>query len=160
MQYNFAKHNHSLGLIQLNLELILENKPDDAREVRYKMEEMPRGYCLIIGNNNFQNSEPRKGTEQDIEKLGATFKWLNFKVEIEKDCKAEDIRRLMEEYSTIDHGKFDCFICCILSHGDSQGISGTDNKNVTLNEIQEGLQKCKTLVGKPKVFFYPGMLRW
>ena len=118
------------------------------------MKSNPRGHCLIISNKNFENiSEVRKGTQYDSENLEETFKWLGFTVKTKNDCKADEIKQLMEEYSTMNHESFDCFVCCILSHGSSKGISGTDGMYVSTEEIQRSFKECKTLIGKPKVFF-------
>ena len=118
------------------------------------MKNSPRGRCLIISNKRFEKTEKiRKGTEHDVENLEETFKWLEFDVEVKEDCKAEDIKQYMEEYSTMNHEKFECFVCCILSHGGSKGISGTDGKFVSMEDIQKGFKECKTLAGKPKLFF-------
>ena len=131
-----------------------ENRQQIQDGLRYSMNNTPRGQCLIISNKNFENiSQVRKGTQHDADNLEETFTWLGFNVEIKEDCKAEDIKQLMETYSKMSHEKFDCFVCCILSHGSSKGISGTDGMYVSTEEIQRAFKECKTLIGKPKLFF-------
>lgn len=49
----------------------------------------------------------------------------------------------------------DCFVCCILSHGSSDGVYGTDKNIVSVDEIREPFNgsNCRNLAGKPKLFF-------
>ena len=52
-----------------------------------------------------------------------------------------------------DHTDNDCFVCAILSHGDTGIVYGTDGiiQLETLFEPLKG-RHCQSLVGKPKVF--------
>ena len=52
-----------------------------------------------------------------------------------------------------DHTNNDCFVCAILSHGDSGIVYGTDAV-IQLETLFEPLKgrHCQSLVGKPKVF--------
>ena len=52
------------------------------------------------------------------------------------------------------HADSDCFACAILSHGDEGVVYGTDAK-VKIDDLVEPLKgaNCKTLAGKPKLFF-------
>jgi hypothetical protein len=50
----------------------------------------------------------------------------------------------------------DSFVCCILSHGNNEGILGVDGVAVPMKELvrpfsNEGM--CRNLLGKPKIFF-------
>ena len=53
-----------------------------------------------------------------------------------------------------NHADSDCFACAILSHGDEGVVYGTDAK-VKIDDLVEPLKgaNCKTLAGKPKLFF-------
>ena len=46
-------------------------------------------------------------------------------------------------------------VVVLMSHGDRQGIYGTDEQIVRLNEIQDKFtgRNCPALVDKPKMFF-------
>ncbi|MEE6490093.1 hypothetical protein FKM82_015780 [Ascaphus truei] len=61
-------------------------------------------------------------------------------------------------YSKQDHEKSDCFICCILSHGNKGVVYGTDGQSVAIRVLASGFSrlKCTSLAGKPKVFFIQG----
>uniref|UniRef100_A0A2K6TPL8 Caspase-8 n=1 Tax=Saimiri boliviensis boliviensis TaxID=39432 RepID=A0A2K6TPL8_SAIBB len=89
------------------------------------------------------------------EALSKTFKELHFEIKPYNDCTAERIYEILQIYQRMDHSNKDCFICCILSHGDKGIIYGTDGREAPIYELTSqftGL-KCPSLAGKPKVFF-------
>uniref|UniRef100_A0A2K5QZ47 Caspase-8 n=1 Tax=Cebus imitator TaxID=2715852 RepID=A0A2K5QZ47_CEBIM len=89
------------------------------------------------------------------EALSKTFKELHFDIRPYNDCTAENIFEILQSYQRMDHSNKDCFICCILSHGDKGIIYGTDGREARIYELTSqftGL-KCPSLAGKPKVFF-------
>ncbi|KAM9248530.1 caspase-8 isoform 1-T1 [Dugong dugon] len=131
----------------------------------YRMKSKPRGYCLIFNNYNFSvarkavdklcNIKDRNGTELDAEALKKTFSDLHFEVVRFQDLTAKEICEVLESYQNKDHSNKDCFICCILSHGDKGIIYGTDGQEASICELTSyftGL-KCPSLAGKPKIFF-------
>ncbi|XP_069790473.1 caspase-8-like isoform X2 [Narcine bancroftii] len=121
----------------------------------YKMESKPRGYCVIINNYAFQNMQIRQGTDKDAERLIEVFTWLGFQVEMEKDLSAEEMRKKVDEYSKKDHRLYDCFVCCILTHGKKGVMYGTDGENLAIREVTSSFSasRCQSLQQKPKVFF-------
>lgn len=131
----------------------------------YKMQSKPRGYCLIVNNNDFSMArqnlprlcrmKDRKGTELDEDALTETFQKLHFEVVSHKDCTASEIHKVLRAFQSMDHESKDCFVCCILSHGDKGIIYGTDGKEASIRELTSYFtgSKCPSLAGKPKVFF-------
>ncbi|KAM4626600.1 caspase-8-like [Discoglossus pictus] len=121
----------------------------------YTMNRKHRGHCLIINNLNFMWSNQRKGTKKDAEDLERVLTWLGMKVEIFQDQGAKDIHNVLETFRLKDHTERDCFICCILTHGESGVVLGSDNNPVTIYEITSYFTstKCKSLATKPKLFF-------
>ncbi|KAK2911147.1 hypothetical protein Q8A67_003280 [Cirrhinus molitorella] len=120
----------------------------------YKMDSNPRGLCVIINNENFVNRKrKRNGSQNDVDSLKALFKYLGFLVEVEKDKTANQIKELMTEYSKYDHHG-DCFVCCVMSHGNETGVEGCDEHVCPLDDITSPFDgdNCHSLVGKPKVF--------
>ena len=62
----------------------------------------------------------------------------------------------MKELSEVDHTGYDSFICCILTHGaENDVLFGSDGAEVKLKEMMSHFyaSTCKTLFGKPKIFF-------
>lgn len=140
------------------------SKAQTSEEV-YQMKSKPRGYCLIFNNHDFstarkemprhRNMKDRKGTEVDAEALSNTFTDLHFEVVHYKDCTAKKICDILQSYQSMDHKDRDCFVCCILSHGDKGIIYGTDGQEARIYDLTSYFtgSKCPSLAGKPKVFF-------
>ncbi|KAM6978422.1 caspase-8 [Tautogolabrus adspersus] len=125
----------------------------------YPMTAKKRGFCLIINNNDFSKSKQglqmREGTMRDEECLIKVFKWLGFQVVIERDCNREKMLDVVQDHGKIDHSGMDCLVCCVLSHGEQDGVFGVDGLTVALKELKEPFNglKCPSLAEKPKLFF-------
>uniref|UniRef100_A0A2K5DMC5 Caspase-8 n=1 Tax=Aotus nancymaae TaxID=37293 RepID=A0A2K5DMC5_AOTNA len=101
------------------------------------------------------NKEISKCKLDDDMALSKTFEELHFEIRPYNDCTGEKIYEILQSYQRMDHSNKDCFICCILSHGDKGVIYGTDGHEAPIYELTSqftGL-KCPSLAGKPKVFF-------
>ena len=145
--------------------------PENTKLSKYTIKSIPRGRCLIISNKSFVvkgersrtehgDLTDRDGTEHDVENLRKTFEWLQFEVEVANDCpgryKSENsLFEKITKYSDMNHDKYDCFVCCILSHGSLGKIYGTDGNFITVEKIRELFRsdECATLHNKPKLFF-------
>ncbi|NWV10643.1 CASPA protein, partial [Ptilonorhynchus violaceus] len=121
----------------------------------YKMDGPHRGFCLVINNVKFKNSE-RKGSCKDVEQLERVFTWLGLDVKTCQNKTSQDIINIMQTWQHLqDHKNRDCFICCILSHGESGAIYGTDEELVSIRMIMSHFtaKQCPQLAAKPKLFF-------
>ncbi|NXR61903.1 CASPA protein, partial [Rhadina sibilatrix] len=121
----------------------------------YKMDGPHRGFCLIINNVNF-NSSQRKGSCKDAEQLERVFTWLGLDVRTYTDQTSGDIIKLMQTWQRVqDHKDRNCFICCVLSHGKSGAVYGTDDKLVSIRVLMSHFtaKQCPQLATKPKLFF-------
>uniref|UniRef100_H3A527 Caspase-8 n=1 Tax=Latimeria chalumnae TaxID=7897 RepID=H3A527_LATCH len=131
----------------------------------YKMNSRPRGHFLLINNNNFTEArckvqklkdlKDRKGTSKDADTLCSVFEWLHFEVDVHTDLTAEKILLTVEDYKRKDHRERDCFVFCILTHGEKGTVYGTDGQSVSISDITSCFtgKNCPSLFGKPKVFF-------
>ncbi|CAN2389152.1 cysteine-type endopeptidase activity involved in apoptotic signaling pathway, partial [Pristimantis euphronides] len=151
LYYSFI---YSVDLMDKNTEN-LRSALTLTEQVKYPMNRKHRGYCLIINNETFMRSDSRRGTEKDAAVLDRVFTWLGLDVEIRNELLTRQIRDCLSEFSKRDHTERDCFVCCILSHGKSQEIYGTDNETIPISEVTSYFytQKCTTLAEKPKLFF-------
>ena len=66
-------------------------------------------------------------------------------------------KKILNAFTTVagqNHSDADCFAMIILSHGDENGVYGTDGV-IPLNMLTGLLkeEKCPSLAGKPKLFF-------
>ncbi|MCJ8729927.1 hypothetical protein PDJAM_G00111730 [Pangasius djambal] len=133
-----------------------ENPVKAADEItEYKMSSKPRGLCVIINNVNFDPPlKDRYGAHSDEESLKEVFQWLGFSLREHKNQTAEQMKDLLKTYSQ-QHHDGDCFVCCIMSHGSSDGVHGTDGAIVSRDDIFGPFsgKSCPSLINKPKVFF-------
>ncbi|ELK04835.1 Caspase-8 [Pteropus alecto] len=131
----------------------------------YRMKSKPRGYCVIFNNYDFSEArkavpklhsiKDRNGTDLDAGALSETFKDLHFEINTFKNCTAKEICDVLKSYQSRNHNNKDCFICCILSHGDKGIIYGCDGQEVPIYELTSYFtgSNCPSLVDKPKIFF-------
>ncbi|XP_048341952.1 caspase-10 [Sphaerodactylus townsendi] len=117
-----------------------------------------RGRCLIFNNVNFERNlmTRRRGSEKDAEELERVFKWLGLEVVTYSDQTSIQIHEVLQEWQLHENWKDDdCLVCCILTHGESGKIYGTDANLIPIREIMSYFtaQKCPPLAKKPKLFF-------
>ncbi|XP_067405013.1 caspase-8-like [Emydura macquarii macquarii] len=122
----------------------------------YRMDSNPHGYCVILNNSDFQNpEETRRGTDKDAEALKQVFDWLQFETVEHQNLEAKQIYEQIQKYSSLDHSNMDCFVCCILSHGEKGKVRGTDWNSASIKDLVSCFtgSNCPSLAGKPKLFF-------
>ncbi|XP_062515591.1 caspase-8-like [Corticium candelabrum] len=125
----------------------------------YPMTRNPRGYALIISIERFPNSTAnladRQGSERDVQMLSHTFERLKFRIDVRRDLTGSDLVAALREYGSRDHSDYDCFVCCMLSHGKKDFIYGSDSDPVNVEQLtgQVNGLSCPSLRAKPKLFF-------
>ncbi|XP_007444350.1 caspase-8-like, partial [Python bivittatus] len=88
--------------------------------------------------------------------LKCVFTWLGFKVEKYDDKTSIEIETLLQDWQSSENWKdSDCLVCCILSHGESGKIYGTDACLIPIRTIMSYFtaDRCPLLARKPKLFF-------
>ncbi|XP_075009602.1 caspase-10-like isoform X1 [Calonectris borealis] len=152
--------NLTQGFSETNLELPGEfsNVENESKKMTsYKMDGPHRGFCLVINNVHFDRSlQERKGSCKDAGELERVFTWLGLDVRTYTDLTSREIKDLMRTWQHLqDHKDRDCFICCILSHGESGAIFGKDEELVSIRMIMSHFtaKQCPQLAEKPKLFF-------
>ncbi|XP_054236982.1 caspase-10 [Indicator indicator] len=152
--------NLTQGFSGMKLELPggFSNVENESKKMTtYKMDGPHRGFCLVINNVNFDRSlQERKGSCKDAEELKRVFTWLGLDVRTYKDQTSQQIMNLMQTWQHFpDHKDRDCFICCILSHGESGAVYGKDEELVSIRTIMSHFtaKQCPQLAEKPKLFF-------
>ncbi|XP_014728008.1 PREDICTED: caspase-7 [Sturnus vulgaris] len=124
---------------------------------QYNMDYKKVGKCIIINNKNFEDKTgmgTRNGTDKDAGDLAKSFKNLGFEVHIYNDRSRDDMEKLLKQAAEENHSDAACFACILLSHGEEGLIYGTDGPMAikSLTALFRG-DKCKSLIGKPKLFF-------
>ena len=90
-----------------------------------------------------------------LEKLEKTFGDLNFIVQVESNLTDEQMVTCLKNISMRDHSAYDCFICCILSHGTSGTVYGSNGRTIPIKDLTFHVKaaNCRSLRNKPKIFF-------
>ncbi|XP_026115004.1 caspase-8-like [Carassius auratus] len=136
--------------------VVADTDAEPRTEEYYNMTPRPLGYCLIINNYNFKESSSlsnRAGTDKDRDDLSRLFRRMHFKVEVQNDLTASDMKNVMGHFAKRDHTPMGAFVCCVLSHGLKGTVLGVDGNEVEIRELTVPIARCLTLASKPKLFF-------
>nr|XP_056711889.1 caspase-3 [Euleptes europaea] len=123
----------------------------------YRMDHAEMGLCILVNNKNFHPATGmayRSGTDADAARVVETFRILGYTVKPYNDLTCKQMVDALQNVSKDDHSKKNGFACVLLSHGEDGLIYGTDGplELKMLTSLFRG-DKCKTLAGKPKLFF-------
>lgn len=91
------------------------------------------------------------------ENLCKTFNKLGFIVRRHNNLAHDEMMSVLVDVAhNVCHDKFDCFVCCVLTHGVLNNLYGSDGKLVQIKDLTSTFQtnRCKSLAGKPKLFFF------
>lgn len=84
------------------------------------------------------------------------FEWLDFTTYIHTNVTKKELEEFLKKYQKYPgHKDGDCFVFCILSHGDFGCIFTSDDEAFSIKEILSHFtaQECVALAQKPKLFF-------
>ncbi|XP_078499969.1 caspase-7-like isoform X2 [Lissotriton helveticus] len=123
----------------------------------YNMNYKHVGRCVIINNENFQKSSgisTSSGTNKDAKEIERCFQNLGFEVSVKNDQTCDQMKAFLKQVADEKHSDNACFVCVLLSHGEEGYIYGTDGM-IEIKELTSLFRgdRCRTLVGKPKLFF-------
>ena len=122
----------------------------------YTMMANPRGIGVIINNKNFTNGlKKREGTDKDAAALQQLFTSLGFYTNRYNDVTGSQFRAIFKSVAAIDHKNFDCIMVAILTHGTKGKLYGTDGDLIPVKDLTQLIKgsQCRSLIGKPKIFF-------
>ncbi len=119
------------------------------------------GPAIIFNQHTFQDRlklSARDGTKKDKETLVSTLTSIGMKVQAYDNLTTAKILEKVARVAQEDHSNDSCIVVAILTHGgilDSQQILYSYDGTYKLRELIEACtsEKCKTLHGKPKIFF-------
>jgi hypothetical protein len=135
------------------------NLSTSTREVsKYKVYRETVGKVLIINQKTFTRSkhkpelelEERKGSTKDCDALEQVFAGFGFTVDIEEDLERDEIKRQIKKFVQKIDEDHDSVFVCILSHGESGAVYGSDSELLEITEIKKMLTS-ENLNHKPKV---------
>ncbi|KAM5156282.1 caspase-10 [Callospermophilus lateralis] len=124
--------------------------------IMYRMDRNHRGHCIIINNHSFTSLKDRPGTHRDAECLKLVFEWLGFTAHKYDDVTKGVMDKILQEYkSHPGHADGDCFVFCILTHGEFGAVYSSDGVLIPIRSIMHHFtaQQCPRLAHKPKLFF-------
>uniref|UniRef100_H2YHT1 Caspase family p20 domain-containing protein n=1 Tax=Ciona savignyi TaxID=51511 RepID=H2YHT1_CIOSA len=132
---------------------------DISIDFDYKMDHGKRGLFVIFNQKEFKirstTLKKRDGTDIDAASLKKTAELLGFEVKTHQDLERKQILDKLWDYADMDHNDHDCFACAILTHGGRDDVLYAADDKMELRDLTEPFQadKCKSLAGKPKLFF-------
>ena len=91
-----------------------------------------------------------------VDNLQYIWTKLDFHVEKFYNLSETEIMRTLAHYAfKVDHTQFDCFVCCVLTHGMCGGIYGVNGRFLEIKDLTSCFKavQCPSLAGKPKLFF-------
>ncbi|KAM4707406.1 caspase-3-like isoform 2-T2 [Discoglossus pictus] len=113
------------------------------------------GLCLISDLQTSNDTSPYllEKKHKDLKALKHAFETLGFTVQIESFSSKRGVQDCLSRVATLDHGQRSCFVCVVLAPEDYSNFNPSDS-----TEIIEHItgNKCRSLIGKPKIFFVLG----
>ncbi|XP_026809139.1 caspase-1-like [Rhopalosiphum maidis] len=125
----------------------------------YNMDHEYRGIAVIINNDVFegpaQSLPERKGSWKDVEELKTMFYRLDFSVLVWNNLYHEELTHRLNELANDDHSQSDCLAIVVLTHGISSSFIYAKDNPYPVEFLWNSFtpDKCRTLAGKPKMFF-------
>lgn len=168
---DISENNLSYSLpSQLNINSRFSSSPQIAKEHLendrgspsscYTMEKNPLGQFVIINNWDFtmarnkgKGLKDRPDTTRDVTRLRETFNSL-FEIFEYENFTAKEIENGLSYFGNQDHSNYDCFACCILTHGNQNSLYGVDGEELDIQHALSFFKMTPTLRGKPKLFFF------
>ncbi|XP_078685797.1 caspase-3-like [Branchiostoma floridae x Branchiostoma belcheri] len=128
---------------------------DHMRSKSYKMSHKPRGLAVIINNTKFLRLHERVGAEADTARVTNLFQQLDFDVTSHSNLDHAKMVDVFIQLGQADHSNYDCFACCIMSHGTSSKVFSSNDVGIDICELMKHvkIERCPSLKGKPKLFF-------
>ena len=117
----------------------------------------PRGITLIINNASFElhhgKQEPLHGSEKDVRQVEELFIALGFEVQRRQNLPRLKLLKELDDVACQDHSAYDCFVLWLMSRGRSGEVFCSDDNTIPIQTLDDMFSECKTLSGKPKLFF-------
>nr|XP_054757078.1 uncharacterized protein LOC129263184 [Lytechinus pictus] len=124
----------------------------------YAMDKPDKGIAFILNNYIFDTyrASERKGSHIDLVNVRHVFKEIGYAPEEAQNLTAEEIRMELNSLKQKILPSHTSVVLVFMSHGVPEGILGTDQKVVTVEEIKNMFSgnNCQALIGKPKIMFF------
>jgi len=136
-----------------------QDLPKTSANNCYRMEAKPRGFVLIIDNENFQGEvlPTRTGSVVDANNLDILFGQLGFRVTLRRNLGYYDMIQEVQRFAgRSEHAAADMAVLAVLSHGRHGLVAAADGRELEVEWILRQLNNdgCPNLKGKPKLFIF------
>lgn len=123
----------------------------------YNMAHPRRGRAIVFNHDEFKmdNMTPRPGSGADVKNLESAFYALGFEVTLYNNLAFGDITEILSNLSQEDHSDADCLVIAVLTHGLGERYLWANDMPYFVEKLWLPFtaDKCRTLAGKPKIFF-------
>ncbi|KMQ83469.1 caspase-1-like isoform x2 protein, partial [Lasius niger] len=143
---------------------LIDKKPSTSAAVmpvpidadRYNMNHKHRGKCIIFNHEEIDGFPKREGSTTDVKRLQKSFGRLGFDIEIHNDLSHLEIIDKIKKVSQYDYTDNDCLCIIMLTHGLQNDMIWAKDAAYRSDKIWKPFtaDKCPTLAGKPKLFFF------
>uniref|UniRef100_A0A1B0CYU0 Caspase n=1 Tax=Phlebotomus papatasi TaxID=29031 RepID=A0A1B0CYU0_PHLPP len=113
----------------------------------YDMTNKNRGVAIILNHKEFKRMPTRLGTKEVFKKIGFTVRTFD-------DLTRKEVRNILEKVAQENHSESDCLVVIVMTHGETGYLYASDD-SYKIDELWHEFigNKCKSLIGKPKLFF-------
>ncbi|XP_788060.1 caspase-3-like [Strongylocentrotus purpuratus] len=122
------------------------------------MDQCNKGLVFILNNYHFgpDSKKERKGSDVDLANVKHVFTEIGYTADEAQDLTAEDIRLELKNLTRKILPSHTSVVLVFMSHGKKEGIQGTDEGVVTVEEIKDMFSgnNCPALIGKPKIMIF------
>ena len=122
----------------------------------------PRGITLIINNESFAH-HPEHGqqsshwSEVDVSRVKTLFAALDFSVRTMQNLSRVQLLDILDDVARQDHSAYDCFVLWLMSYCKrGEEVLCSDGNTIHIQTLHDIFSECRTLSGKPKLFFIQG----
>ncbi|XP_050097266.1 caspase-7-like [Anopheles aquasalis] len=137
----------------------LSHLDEDDPDEEYSMNHEKRGIAIVINQERFNDDKnpTRHGTNKDRDDVCAVLEKLQFKEEnvyVLNDFTKLQLFKKLDEISKLDHTNHDCLVVVVMTHGYPDKLCAKDGA-YDIDKLWNKFtgDSCKTLDGKPKLFF-------
>ncbi|XP_030836939.1 caspase-3-like [Strongylocentrotus purpuratus] len=128
------------------------------REECYPMDQRNKGLVFILNNYRFgpDRTTERTGSDVDLANVKHVFTEIGYTADEAQNLTAQGIRQKLKSLNRKILPSHTSVVLVFMSHGKKEGIQGTDEVVVTVEEIKDMFSgnNCPALIGKPKIMIF------
>ncbi|XP_030849556.1 uncharacterized protein LOC105439692 [Strongylocentrotus purpuratus] len=128
------------------------------REECYPMDQRNKGLVFILNNYRFgpDRTTERTGSDVDLANVKHVFTEIGYTADESQNLTAQGIRQKLKSLTRKILTSHTSVVLVFMSHGKKEGIQGTDEGVVTVEEIKDMFSgnNCPALIGKPKIMIF------